>query len=56
MLGKNIQDKYSAKMLDKAWQKYGNSSCARMCNKHFPQIWGEHAIDAHAMLTDSYCA
>jgi hypothetical protein len=46
-------------MLDKThkpWQKFGNSLCASMCDKHFPQIWVEHAIDAHDILMDSYCA
>jgi hypothetical protein len=56
MLCKNIQEKGSAKMLDKTWQKYGNSLCASMCDKHFPQIWVEHAIDAHDIPMDSYCA
>jgi hypothetical protein len=44
------QGKCSAKMLDKTWQKYGNSLCARMCNKHFPQIWVEHPTNAHDVL------
>src|SRR5580704_12025733 len=45
-------------MLDKSnktWQEFGNSPCARMCNKHFPQIWVEHPTNAHDMLMDSYC-